>query len=80
VFYLGSLLSFIGAIWIIVNAFRNDGLLWGIGSLLCGPVLLIYAIMNFAANKMPLGLLVLGVAVNVVVGMPSDLAAQLPDR
>ncbi len=79
-FYLGSLLSFIGAIWIIVNAFRNDGLLWGIGSLLCGPVLLVYAIMNFAANKIPLALLVVGVIISVMGGMPSDLASQLPTQ
>lgn len=77
-FYFGSLLSFIGAIWIIVNAFRNDGLLWGIGSLLCGPVLLVYAIMNFAANKIPLGLLVLGAVIGVTGDLPSDLAARMP--
>ena len=79
-FYLGSLLSFIGAIWIIVNAFRNDGLLWGIGSLLCGPVLLVYAIMNFAASKIPLALFVVGVIISVMGGMPSDLASQLPTQ
>lgn len=77
-FSLGSLISFIGAIWIIVNAFRNDGLLWGIGSLLCGPVLLVYAIMHFNANKIPLGLLVVGVIISVMGGLPSDLASQLP--
>lgn len=79
-FYLGSLVSLIGAIWIIVNAFRNDGLLWGIGSLLCGPVLLVYAIMHFAANKIPLALLVVGVIISVIGGMPSDLASQLPTQ
>jgi hypothetical protein len=78
VFYLGSVVSLIGAIWIIVNAFRNDGLLWGIGSLLCGPVMLVYAIMNFGANKIPLALFVVGVIISVMGGMPSDLAAQMP--
>jgi hypothetical protein len=78
VFYLGSIVSFIGAIWIIVNAFRNDGLLWGIGSLLCGPAMLVYAIMNFDANKIPLALFVVGIIISVMGGMPSDLAAQMP--
>lgn len=77
-FYLGSIVSFIGAIWIIVNAFRNDGLLWGIGSLLCGPVMLIYAIMHFTANKIPLALFVFGVIISVMGGVPSDIAAQMP--
>ena len=53
-------------------------MLWGIGSLLCGPVLLVYAIMHFAANKIPLALLVVGVIISVMGGMPSDLASQLP--
>ena len=41
-------------------------------------MLLVYAIMNFAANKIPLGLLVLGAVIGVMGDMPSDLAALMP--
>lgn len=76
-FYLGSLLSLAGIIWGIVNAFRNDGVLWGIGTLLCGPVWLVYVILHFNDNKLPLGLFLGGVLLTFMGGVPSDLAGQV---
>lgn len=76
-FYLGSLLSLVGILWIIVNAFRNDGLLWGIGTLLCGPIWLVYAILHFDGNKIPLGLFILGIILSFVGGLPGDIANQM---
>ena len=53
-FWLGFVLSVVGGLWIVVNAFRNAGALWGIGSLLVPFVGLIYGLLNFADNKVPL--------------------------
>lgn len=74
-YLLGLALSAIGVLWIVVNAFR-ESVLWGLGSLLIPFVALIFGIMNFAANKIPLLLCLIG-AVLIAVGMPSmaDLSA-----
>lgn len=74
-YLLGLALSVIGGLWIVVNAFR-ESVLWGLGSLLIPLVALIFAVMNFSANKIPLLICVIG-AVLTVMGMPSmtELAA-----
>ena len=58
-FWLGVILSLVGGLWIVVNAFRTS-VLWGLGSLLVPFVSLIFAIMNFGENKIPLILSVIG--------------------
>ena len=58
-FWLGVILSLIGGLWIVVNAFRTS-VLWGLGALLVPFVSLIFAIMNFGENKIPLILSVIG--------------------
>lgn len=68
-FWLGVILSLVGGLWIVVNAFRTS-VLWGLGSLLVPFVSLIFAIMNFGANKIPLLLCVVG-AVIAYMGMGS---------
>ncbi|HEV8694779.1 MAG TPA: hypothetical protein VGQ93_11455 [Lysobacter sp.] len=68
-FWLGVILSLIGGLWIVVNAFRTS-VLWGLGSLLVPFVSLIFAIMNFGENKIPLILSVIG-AVLVFMGFGS---------
>ncbi|RDZ29444.1 hypothetical protein [Lysobacter silvisoli] len=74
-YLLGLALSVIGGLWIVVNAFR-ESVLWGLGSLLIPLVALVFAIMNFGQNKIPLLLCVIG-AVLIFMGMPSmaDMAA-----
>ncbi len=74
-YLLGAIISVIGSLWIVVNAFRNDGILWGIGCLLCGPVLLVYAVLNFADNKIPLALTLGGVALYVATMPAGTMAA-----
>jgi hypothetical protein len=61
-FWLGALLSTVGGLWLVVNAFRSSGVLWGLGSLLVPFVAQIYGLLNFAENKIPLLLSVVGIA------------------
>ena len=74
-YLLGMALGLIGWLWIVVNAFR-ESVLWGVGSLLISPIALVFAVINFGANKIPLLLCVIGIVL-VFMGMPSaaDLAA-----
>jgi hypothetical protein len=65
-FYLGMCLTFIGGLWIVVNAFRNGGVLWGVGSLLVPLVGLVYGLLNFAENKLPLVLYAAGIVLCVI--------------
>jgi hypothetical protein len=76
-FYLGSLISLVGILWLIVNAFRDDGMLWGLGTLLCGPAWLIYAILHFGANKGPIGLFIAGLILSAIGGVPADVVGQV---
>ena len=59
-FWLGALLSTVGGLWLVVNAFRSSGVLWGLGSLLVPFVAQLYGVLNFADNKVPLLLSVAG--------------------
>jgi hypothetical protein len=56
---IGGIMALVGWIWIVVAAFK-DSIGWGIGSLLCGIVALIYGAMNFATLKVPVLLYVVG--------------------
>ena len=62
---LGGLLLLIGAIWIAVIAFQNEEVAWGIFSIFCGIAALIYGVQHFDEAKVPLGLLVAGIALSV---------------
>ena len=53
-------MSFVGWLWLVVNAFRQSAM-WGIGSLLISPIALIFGLLNFAENKIPLLLCVVGI-------------------
>ena len=59
-FWLGVALSLVGWLWLVVNAFRESAL-WGIGSLLISPIALIFGLVNFGPNKIPLLLCVVGI-------------------
>lgn len=66
--YIGSILTLIGAIWIVVNAFKKDGALPGILCLICGFYTIYYGAKNFAENKIPLILFLVGLAISISVG------------
>ncbi|MGJ7902255.1 hypothetical protein [Lysobacter sp. 1R34A] len=68
-YYLGIVLCLIGGLWIVVNAFRKS-IWWGLGSLLIPFVAVIFAVMNFAQNKIPLIIYIVGIVL-LIVGMPS---------
>ena len=71
-FWLGVALSVIGWLWLVVNAFRESAL-WGIGSLIISPIALIFGLLNFSENKIPLLLSVLGI---VLYFMGAGAAAE----
>lgn len=64
---LGMVLLVVGTLWIVVNAF-GQSVLWGLGALLLPLVALIFAVMNFAENKLPLLLWVVGAVMYVMGG------------
>lgn len=68
-YWLGVALCLIGGLWIVINAFRKS-IWWGLGSLIIPFVAVVFAIMNFAENKIPLAIYVVGIIL-LVVGMPS---------
>ena len=76
---LGSLIAFIGAIWLLVLAFKKS-IVWGLASLFIGPVLLVFAIMNWGDCKKPFLIWLGGFAlimVAVVMG-GAEMYAQMP--
>ena len=65
VFVVGLILATVGAIWILVNAFK-ESILWGILSIIIPFVLLIFALMNLETCKKPLGIWLAGVVLYVI--------------
>ena len=55
----------IGWLWIVVMAFSEGEMLWGIGSLIISPIAIVYGIMNFQELKIPLGMMVGGAVVRI---------------
>jgi hypothetical protein len=76
-YWIGLILCIVGGLWIVVNAFRTS-IWWGLGSLIIPLVALIYAIMNFAENKIPLAIYVVGVVVLVASGAFSGQVPATP--
>ena len=60
-FWLGALLSTVGGLWLVVNAFRSSGVLWGLGALIVPFVAQLYGLLNFSENKIPLLISVAGI-------------------
>lgn len=73
-YFLGSIIALVGAIWMTVNAAKKDGALAAILCFICGFYTIYYGIKNFAENKIPLILFLAGVAA-VVIFRP-DMAAM----
>ena len=63
---VGGAMTVIAWIWVVVIAFREDGFLWGIGSLLIGLVALIYMLMHFDECRTPFWLTVAGIILAVI--------------
>lgn len=76
-YFIGSILALVGAIWMTVNAAKKDGALAAILCFICTFYTIYYGIKNFAENKIPLILLIVGVAIAVIFnpGMSAMSAA-----
>ena len=57
--------SFIGWLWIVMSAFGNGEILWGIGCLVISPLSLIYGIINFDKLRIPVFLMLGGVLAGI---------------
>jgi len=76
-FWLGVALSLVGWLWLVVNAFRESAL-WGIGSLIISPIALIFGLLNFGENKIPLLLSIAGLALYFMgAGAAADQAMSM---
>lgn len=74
---LGLVLIAVGTIWIVINAF-GESVMWGLGALLLPFVAVIFALMNFAGNKLPLLLYIAGVVMYVMGGGFSGGELEMP--
>ena len=52
-FVFGGILALVGAIWLLVEAFREN-IWWGLGTLLTGVVGLIFAVVHWDRGGRPL--------------------------
>ncbi len=73
-YYIGSLLIFVGAVWMTINAAKKDGVLAAILTFICGFYTIYYGIKNFAENKIPFIMFLAGIGLAVV--FRPDLAAM----
>jgi hypothetical protein len=60
---IGAILGIVGYIWLLVLAF-SESILWGIGSLLCGLVALVFGITRWPETKVPILLYVAGLVLS----------------
>ncbi|CAA6676736.1 MULTISPECIES: hypothetical protein [unclassified Lentimonas] len=59
---LGGVIVFVGAIWFLIESFR-ESILWGLGCLIFAPVQLVFLILHWGVAKKPFGLQLLGFAI-----------------
>lgn len=65
-YYIGSLLIFVGAVWMTINAAKKDGAIAAILTFICGFYTIYYGIKNFAENKIPFIMFLAGIAMAVI--------------
>lgn len=75
-FWTGVVLGCIGGLWLAINAFRNNGALWGFGALVVPLVAQFYGLRHLDDNRLPLILSLVGVVL-CMLGF-NDHAAQVP--
>lgn len=63
---VGSFLVLVGEIWIVVIAFQDGDTEWGILSLLCLILAIIYGVQNFDKAKVPVILMAVGFVAGTV--------------
>lgn len=71
---LGPIIGLVGVVWVAVIAFQSNDIFWGIFCLICpGIVALIYGVLNFEKAKIPVILIVIGMATGGVARLSSVL-------
>lgn len=65
---LGTLLVVVGWVWVIVLAFQSGDVLWGVLSIFCGILAIVWAAMHMDRARIPLFLMVGGIVVNAIGG------------
>ena len=78
-YFLGVIISLVGGIWILINAFKTS-ILWGLGSLFIPFVSLIFAIMHWEQNKKPFLICVAGFVVLVLSVFMGAGAGMVPSQ
>jgi hypothetical protein len=64
---IGTIIALIGWVWLLIIAF-SENIGWGIGSLLCGIVALIFAITRWPETKTPALLYIAGILISAIGG------------
>lgn len=59
---LGTASLLIGAVWLLIEAFKTS-MLWGFGCLLLNPVSLVFIFLHWDRAKVPFILEVIGIAI-----------------
>jgi hypothetical protein len=75
---VGGLLVLIGAIWIAVIAFQSGDIVWGVLSLICGIVAIIYGAQHMDKARTPLFMLIGGIVINLLAGAFGGFSVNTP--
>jgi hypothetical protein len=73
-YFIGFAFAIVGAIWIVILAFNNGDVVWAIGGFFCWIALIVYAIRNLDEAKIPLGILGVGILIEVAARMLAGAA------
>jgi len=77
-YYIGSLLAFVGAIWMTINAAKKDGAIAAILTFICTFYLIYYGIKNFAENKIPFIMVLAGIALAIALRPDMSALTSMP--
>ena len=69
-YWLGLVITMVGALWLVVLAFKQS-VLWGLGSLFVPFVSLIFVVMHWGETKVPFLIEVAGIVLLVTGAMMS---------
>lgn len=62
---IGSIIAFIGNIWLLVLAFR-EGMVWGLAAMFVPFVMLVFVVMYFGETWQPMAINILGTLIAVM--------------
>lgn len=62
---IGMLAAFVGGIWLLVVIFK-ESVLWGVLSLIFGPVSLVFVVMHWDISKKPFLIQIAGIVIAII--------------